>query len=204
MPGKKLRIAGVLLVLLICLFLFRYPIMRGMGSFLTATDPMQKVPVLFVLSGGPYDRGAEAAVLFLQGLADSVICTGESIPQDIWALGLNHTEGKISKIMMTDRGVPEGNIKLIEKGTSTQEESEIILAYCKQQGLTKIAIVSHKFHTRRIRRVFKDKFEEAGIEVLIHGAPATAYKEETWWASEHGLIALNNEYIKIVYYWVKY
>ncbi|CAN5321768.1 hypothetical protein BH09BAC1_BH09BAC1_21550 [soil metagenome] len=201
---KRIWIPVVVILLLVCLFLFRYPIMRGLGSFLIATDEPQQVPVAFVLSGGPFDRGTEGAKLFKQNLADTIICTGESIPQDVFALGMVYTEGAISKVVMTNQGVPEANIKLIEEGTSTLEESEIILAYCKATGLTKIGIVSTKFHTRRIRGVFKDKFKDAGIEVVIFGAPAAAYHEETWWENEHGLISLNNEYIKILYYWIKY
>lgn len=204
MPSKKIRVAGVLLVLLLCLFLFRYPIMRGAGNFLIATDAPQKVPAIFVLSGGSYDRGLEAIRLYKAGFADTIVCTGESVPQDVYALGLPYSEGYISKIMMLQDSVPANRVILVEKGTSTLEESDIILQYCQQHGLKKVGIVSHMFHTRRIRRVFMDKFEKAGIEVLIFGAPATAYSEATWWDNEYGLISLNNEYIKIVYYWLKY
>ncbi len=204
MPGRKVKIAGVIIVLLLCLFLFRYPIMRGMGNFLIATDEPQQVPVAFVLSGGPFDRGREAVRLYNMGMVETIICTGETVPQDIIALGLDHSEGDITKILMLNQGVPENKIVLIEEGTSTLEESDIILAYCKQNGLKKIGVISSMFHTRRIKGVFKNKFEEAGIEVLIFGAKADAYDEQAWWGSEYGLINLNNEYIKIVYYWLKY
>ena len=204
MPSKTVRIGGLIVVVLLCLVLFRYPIMRGFGNFLIAADEPQHVPVAFVLSGGPFDRGREAARLYHLGMIDTVICTGETVPQDIIALGLDHSEGDITKILMTNQGVPEDRIVLIEEGTSTLEESDIILAYCKQRGITKVGVISTQFHTRRVRRVFEDKFKKEGIEVLIFGAKADAYDEQAWWKSEYGLINLNNEYIKIGYYWLKY
>ena len=204
MPGKKIRVGGLLLVLLICLFGFRYPIMRGLGQFLIAIDEEQKVTHAFVLSGGAFDRAPKGASLFLNGFADTIVCTGKSIPHDLMAIGIDYSEGEITRRFVVENGVPEGNVKLIEEGTSTLEESEIIYDFCKKNGLTKIAIVSTKFHTRRVRRVFDKKFKDSGIEVLIFGADATSYDEEKWWEGEYGLINFNNEYIKIAYYWLKY
>lgn len=204
---RRIRILTAVSVLFICLllaFVFRYNLMRGVGHWLIYEDDLTHVNTAFVLSGGPFDRGLEASKVYGKGLMDTVVCTGESIPQDLFALGMHYTEGQISKVMMTNNGVPDTRIKLVEKGTSTQEESEIILDYARQNGLDTVMVISTKFHTRRIKRVFKQKFKDAGIVVLIHGAPASAYDEEQWWASEYGLIALNNEYIKILYYWLKY
>ncbi len=204
MPGKKIRVAGVLLVLLICLFVFRYPIMRGFGHFLISSDELQKVSHVFVLSGGAFDRAPKGASVYLEGYTDTVVCTGQSVPHDLMAIGLPYSEGEITRRFVVENGVPEDKVKLLEQGTSTLEESEVILAYCKQNGIKKIGIVSTQFHTRRIRRVFDKKFAGSGIEVFIFGANATAYSEETWWDNEYGLISLNNEYIKIVYYWLKH
>jgi uncharacterized SAM-binding protein YcdF (DUF218 family) len=120
------------------------------------------------------------------------------------AIGLPYSEGEITRRFVVENGVPEDKVKLLEQGTSTLEESEVILAYCKQNGIKKIGIVSTQFHTRRIRRVFDKRFAGSGIEVFIFGANATAYSEETWWDNEYGLISLNNEYIKILYYWLKH
>jgi hypothetical protein len=40
--------------------------------------------------------------------------------------------------------------------------------------------------------------------VLLHGAPASSFQESSWWTSEEGLIMLNNEYVKLAYYHIKY
>lgn len=205
MKDKRIRIGGVFFVaLIIGLVVFRVQVMKGLGNWLVADDELEQAEVMFILSGGPFDRGLEASKVYKAGYAPLVVCTGESVPQDVYALGYHHTEGDISRIMMTNNGVPDSVIVLINEGTSTQEESEIIFKYCQDNNIKKAIVLSTKFHTRRVKQVFKKRFKNSETEVIIHGAPASAYDEESWWQNEHGLIALNNEYIKILYYWVKY
>lgn len=202
---KKLLIKlGVVLAVLLLLFLLRYPIMRGFGNWLIVEDELQKVEALFVLSGGPLDRGNEAVNIYNKGHVQQIVCTGENIPHDFEAVGIKYLESEITRINISRQNVPVENIILIKKGTSTFEEAEEILAYCEQHQLKKVMVLSSRFHTRRINWVLRHQFDDAGIELVLRGAPSSAYNESRWWENEHGLIALNNEYIKIVYYWIKY
>ena len=52
-----------------------------------------------------------------------------------------------------------------------------------------------------MKRVFSQKFEESGIQLIFRGAPAKDYDENEWWKYEKGLLMVNNEYIKWWYYW---
>lgn len=202
---KKKWIALIaLLAIAIMLLLFRVPIMRAAGNFLIYEDDLKKVTYAFVLSGGPWDRGNEAVRIFEKGFADTLVCTGENIPHDFKALGLDMLESEITEKNMLNKGVPKSRILLLKKGTSTQEESEEILAFCKARNVKSIIVLSTDFHTRRIKQVFKNKFEKEGIEVIVWAAPSSKYDAQNWWQSEDGLIALNNEYIKQLYYLVKH
>lgn len=202
---KKKWIALIaLLAIAIMLLLFRVPIMRAAGNFLIYEDDLKKVTYAFVLSGGPWDRGNEAVRIFEKGFADTLVCTGENIPHDFKALGLDMLESEITEKNMLNKGVPKSQILLLKKGTSTREESEEILAFCKSRSVKSIIVLSTDFHTRRIKQVFKNKFEKEGIEVIVWAAPSSKYDAQNWWKSEDGLIALNNEYIKQLYYLVKH
>jgi hypothetical protein len=55
-----------------------------------------------------------------------------------------------------------------------------------------------------VNNVFRSLLEDAGIQVLIRGAPSSLYDESLWWESETGLIMVNNEYVKLGYYFLKY
>lgn len=179
--------------------------MQAASSFLIVEDELKPADAIFVLSGNAFDRGMEAARLFKQGYSFPIVCTGENVATDIKALGLYYTEGQITEIMLTSEGGIDSNyVILLEKGTSTMEESAAILEYCKANDMTRIIVVSTKFHTRRIHHVFREKFKDSGIEVIIRGASHNKYDEDLWWENEYGLIDLNNEYIKMVYYWLKY
>ena len=198
---------GLLLSLLLCATLtvvFRISLLQAVSSFLIYEDELQKAPVMFVLSGGPLDRGSEAVRLYNAGWASLVICTGENIPHNFAALGIDSIEGAITKIHMLSEGLPEEKIQLIRKGTSTFEEAEEILRYCKAMNIDKAIIVSSDFHTRRIHRVIKKQFKNTGVQVIIQGATNTAYDKDYWWSYENGLIDVNNEYIKLLYYWWKH
>jgi len=189
--------------LLLLAFLFRVPILQFIGNRLIYEDSMEKVPALFVLSGDPWDRGNEAVSLYKEGLTEKIICTGESVPRLFLIAGIQYPESELTRMHIIAQGVPPSNMEILSKGTSTKEESDFIIEYCRQHNIKKAGVVSTRFHTRRIKNTFKKKFKEAGIDLIIHGAPSSVYEEDYWWKNEEGLIFVNNEYIKIMYYWVK-
>ena len=190
-------------ILLLVLFLLRVPILRCIGNQLICEDKMEKVEAMFVLGGDPWDRGNEAVRLYKEGYAGKIICTGEIVPRLFLIAGIEYPESELTQMNIIAQGVPESNVELLCKGTSTKEESDYILDYCKEHHISNLAIISSKFHTRRIRHTFRKKFRDAGMQLIIHGAASSAYDEDFWWRSEEGLIFVNNEYIKLCYYWMK-
>jgi len=202
---KYLIITGTLLLTLLIVYVARRPIMRAVGNYLIEEDELSKCEALFVLSGNPNDRSLEAARLLKAGYVPYVICTGEVIPRLFEVIGDTTTdEADLSRIALLKAGVNDSNIVVLHIGTSTREESIAILEYCKKKGLKKIMLVSDKFHTNRIDYAFRKLYENAGIELVLRGCPSTAYSEDLWWAEESGLLMVNNEYIKLIYYHLKH
>lgn len=201
---KKTAITAIVCCgLLFLAFLFHVPLLRMIGNQLIDEDPIEKTPAVFVLSGDAWDRGNEAIKLYKQGFAEKIICTGENVPRLFLIAGIPLPESELTQLHLLASGIPAHDIELLCKGTSTKEEADYILEYCKQRDIKKLAIVSTKFHTRRIGNTFRKKFEDAGMQLIIRGAPSSGYDENEWWKSENGLIFVNNEYIKILYYWLK-
>lgn len=201
---RKFKLTLSLIILLAIFFLiFRTPLLQGVGNFLVYENPMEPVQAVFVLSGDAWDRGNEAAKLYKDGLTNHIICTGENVPRLFLIAKIEYLESELTKMHLLSLGIPEDKIILLKKGTSTREESDYILDYCLQNNLKKVAVLSTKFHTRRIKRTFVGKFKKNNIELIIRGAPSTGYDEDYWWHGENGLIFVNNEYIKIMYYWLK-
>jgi uncharacterized SAM-binding protein YcdF (DUF218 family) len=131
------------------------------------------------------------------------VCTGESVQRILLVVGDSTDEADLSRMSLLKFGVPSEKIESLHIGTSTREESDAILSYCKSKGFKKIMVVSDKFHTNRIDYAFRKIYEEAGVELILRGCPSTAYSEEMWWANEEGLIMVNNEYVKLMYYYIR-
>ncbi len=198
--GVSLISIGILFILWIA----RISILTGIGNYLIEENDPVPVQRIFVLGGGSFDRGFKAARLWHQGFAPQIICTGSYISGSIKSIGLTYTEAEITKMRIQSLDVDSNLVIAINMGTSTQEESNIILDYCLINDWNKVIIISDKFHTSRIRDVFYSKFHKAGIETIIVGAASSRYKESEWWREEAGLIMVNNEYLKHLYYWWNY
>lgn len=185
-------------------YLFRHEILLKLAQILIVEDSLKHANYTFVLSGSPYDRGSLAAQFFHQKATDTIVCTGKNIPHDFKAMGWEITESEIARNFIQLQKVPASNIIIIKEGTSTHEEANAILEFCEKRAIKKIIIVSTDFHTRRIQKVFKTKFAQKNIEIIIRAAPSSSYNSQAWWKSEYGLISLQNEYVKLGYYFLKY
>tara|TARA_B110000908_G_C10256949_1_gene456244 strand:+ start:282 stop:887 length:606 start_codon:yes stop_codon:yes gene_type:complete len=194
----------LLLIILGLIYFQRINILNAFGTFLVYENNIEFIETAFVLSGGAFDRGNKAAELINTKKVSKVICTGANKPPDFKALNIDLLESELTRKNIISQVQDSSLVSLIKEGTSTLEESEIILAYCLKNNLKECVIISSKFHTRRIKKVFLKHFKKQGIDVFIIGAPSSSFDESSWWTSENGLINLNNEYIKLLYYFVKY
>jgi uncharacterized SAM-binding protein YcdF (DUF218 family) len=201
---RKLFFLIAFFILLIVLFLFRTFLLQLAGNFLIKEDNLQHADAIFVLSGDPYDRGRQAQVLFDDGYAPLIVVTGENISHNLKALGVYYAESDLTKHFLVNNGIDSTDVIILREGTSTIQEANVILDYAKANSLDKVIVVSSQFHTRRIHNFFHPMFKKENIELIVQGAPSSLYKEQEWWKAEDGLIMVNNEYVKLVYYRLKY
>lgn len=201
---SKFRVLLLVLLALGLLWIFRIQILKGVGNYLDASEQAVAAQRIFVLGGGNYDRGFKAARLWHQGYAPKIICTGSNVSGTVKSLGFSYSEAELTKMRILSLDVDSSLVSALSMGTSTMDESDLILDYCLLNEWDQIIIVSDVFHTKRIRNVFKRKFKNAGINTVIVGAPSSRYNESEWWKEEAGLIMVNNEYVKHLYYWWYY
>lgn len=201
---RLFKFFGIVFLVFLLIFAFRNFILGSFGSFLVKTHEFEYVEFAFVLSGQAFERGNKAAQLYNEGKIGQIICTGANQPPDLAVYESNLLESDLT-VMQILKEVKDTTliISAYKVGTSTKEEADAILEYCLQNKIDSVLIISSQFHTRRIYKTFYKKFQKEGIEVLIAGANSNLYDEKLWWKSEYGLIALNNEYIKLMYYFMK-
>lgn len=206
----------ILFFLLITFAIFHQAILSSAGNYLMAETPIEKADAIFVLGGNILDRPTLAAKLYHEGWSDKIVPLGAnfSFEQEV-LIGCNpdcetddckpcKPDALLMQEVLEDKlNIPFEAIIPLPEGTSTKEESDAILTFSKTNHYKKVIIVSDLFHLRRISNVFIDKFAEEGIQVILQGAKNSHYDEQKWWKYEQGLIMVNNEYIKLLYYFLK-
>lgn len=179
-------------------------VFRSLGGLLITEDAPVRVDAAYVLGGGPVERGERGAQLLRSGLCGTLVTTGVNIHRVLEAEGVLFTEAELTKRAACRAGADSLRVRLLEEGTSTWEEAAAVLRDAQAHGHDSIAIVSTEFHMRRVRRVFRKRFAGSGITVLTVAAYSPMYDHLAWWESEEGLMMVNNEYVKTIYYWFRY
>lgn len=197
---KATRKLLIFAVFLLIVFLFRNQILSTMGNYLIKESALVKADAIVVLGGGSYERGLHASELYHDGYAELLICTGGNTPYSLQAIGKPMLEAQVSKSVLLNQSVSQEEIICLEGATSTFEEAQEIKQFAGSMALERIIIVSSKHHTRRVSKVFEKAFQDEGIQLIYSGAPSLSYEESQWWESEEGMIMVNNEYMKLLYY----
>ncbi|MCW3125339.1 MAG: hypothetical protein JWO03_997 [Bacteroidetes bacterium] len=182
---------------------FKTPILRSFSNFLMKQDDPEKADLMVVLSGNAFDRGNEGARLYKEGYAKHIICPGGNLERAFLIMGDTVYESELLRKNILRNGVPDSMVTVLRYGTSTIEEADTLIGYCREHKITKVLVVTNLFHTRRAGKVYKKRFAKEGIQVIMRGAHDSQFDENLWWQSEYGLIGLNNEYMKTLYYLIK-
>ncbi|HEY0979052.1 MAG TPA: ElyC/SanA/YdcF family protein [Flavobacteriales bacterium] len=197
-------VLAVLLLVVLLVRLFREPLLRAIGDHLITDEAPVHVDAVYVLGGGAFDRGREAVRMYQLGICDRFVFTGADPVSDLSIYGLDVKGCELARQVALRNGMPETSATVLPKGTSTVEEADALLQLAEAEGVDTVMILTDRLHLRRVRRVFRERFRKAGITVVLHGTRSSFYDEERWWESEKGLLMVNNEYVKLLYYMLKY
>jgi len=199
--------AGAVLLLLAFLTLvFRAQILTGIANLLVVNDPLLPSDIIFLLNGDYETRPFCAAELYQQGLAPLVvIAKTEDLPAV--QLGLVPNDTDIAVGVMKRLGVPPEKIIVltVEGGvTSTLAEAIALHQYVAANEVHSLILVTSAFHTRRAKWILERELAGLPVRLEVAAVPYSYFDASNWWQYETGLITLNEEYIKLIYYLVKY
>jgi len=108
---------------------------------------------------------------------------------------------------ITEAGVPGDKVDLLmQPVSSTHEEAELVKQYAVDHALKSVLIVTSAYHSRRALWTFSRVFRDTGIQVgLIRVDPGDqSPRPATWWLTRRGWRFVPTEYVKLLYYVVKY
>lgn len=185
-------------------FLFALPVLLvTLGNFLVASDPIEPVTALIMLSGGTDSRMAEVIRLYQQGIAQKVILTETG--HVLWEIeGMEFTYSTDVRTQLINAGIPAGEI-LITKGVadSTKDEALAVRALMEYYGIESGIVITDPYHTRRTRIIFWDMFSYSGIHLGVHPVSDSWYKPSTWFLSARGWKYTWLEYLKLFGYYIR-
>ncbi|MGB0036979.1 MAG: YdcF family protein [Candidatus Acidiferrales bacterium] len=179
-----------LAVVLVLLYLVRYPILRLAGNFWVVDEAPKASDAIIILGDDNYyaDRAARAADLFKSSMAPRIVASGPflrpyaSIPELI-----QHD--------LADRGVAASAIvRFPHRADNTLEEARALSQLISSHGWKRVLVVTSNFHTRRARYILERAFP-AGTELRIISARDTDYDPDNWWRTRRGQKLFFHEFV---------
>ncbi len=125
------------------------------------------------------------------------------VSQNIFSHGL--VEGGLNFIVAVEpyvKGVNQGAALIAPEAQSTYDEALNLRRLAQQRGWRSLIVVTDPVHTRRAVRTFSTLLP--GVRVHVSAAPDPRFEPGRWWRSEHGLVAVFNELLKLGFYGVEF
>jgi uncharacterized SAM-binding protein YcdF (DUF218 family) len=165
---------------------------------------------LVVLSGSNtyLERTNWAARLYSEGRAPFIILTNDNVSGG-WSVAeqRNPLFAELAAEELRRKGVPAEKIEtILETASGTYEEALRLREYSVAHGLRSILVVTSAYHSRRALWTLRRVFEGSGIVIGLD-TPGTGIQTPapaTWWWHPSGWRIVPGEYVKMIYYWMKY
>ena len=170
-----------------------------------STDPTPGADYIALLMGNSATRPFHGANVYKKNPGSFVIIS-QTPHSRLTRSGYIDDEATLYRKILVDQGVPDSKIITLEKTiTSTMEEATGILEFVyknKPHG-AKLKIVTDWYHSSRARWIF-NKLDEHGLNIESNYANSFPEKVNHWWQYEGSFISIYTEYLKWVYYVIKY
>jgi uncharacterized SAM-binding protein YcdF (DUF218 family) len=202
MIGKKWIISCISIIglLFLSIFMFSEQIFTAIGNYLIIKDDLKPADVIHVIAGDDY-RTFYAIDLYKQGYGNYIFFTGG------WCRTHGWDHGTHARELALGQGVPDNAIVFDDESVkSTYDEALRLKAWMDNGKITvrSVIVVSDPFHMRRARWTYRNIFGNT-INLIMSPVPfeQTPFKQQ-WWTDNSSINYIKEEYIKLVYYLLRY
>lgn len=166
---------------------------------LIAGEEPRSADAILVLGGGGDERLAQGLRLYEEGLAPVLVTSGEApyLPD------FDTSFAELGADYLARRGVRREVILTLPATTSTYDEALQSLALARERGWKTVLVVTSDYHTGRAGLIFRRIYRGSGVQVCMVAASSDWFTPETWWQRERPVLAVAEEYEKLVYYLLK-
>jgi uncharacterized SAM-binding protein YcdF (DUF218 family) len=193
------------------LFLVVWPLFAWLAArSLIVAAPVPQADVIMLLSGSSTlrERARQAAQIYLQGRAQKIIVTNDG-HQGSWSNveQRNPFYFEITRAELIRQGVPNDKIEVLPQIVlSTHDEAVLLRNHVERNGIRTILLVTSAYHSRRALWTFKRVFENGGVGIGLEPAN-TGWQTPSpwkWWLHIKGWQMVPTEYLKLIYYRVRF
>ena len=188
--------------IVILLYVFRWPILIGLGKTLVVKDPLSNADIIYLLTGDETSRPFHAVELYRENYANTIVVSQHEVnPAEELGIYPNPTEAAVKVLLQ--KGVNKSDIVVIDFNngvTSTTDEAIALRRYVNKTKIKNVIIVTSAFHSYRARYIFKKVLKEIPVNIIMSPASHLKFDVTNWWKFEEGLIYFNNEYLKFIHY----
>lgn len=177
---------------------------------LIVTVDLPTADAIVILSGSStyVERTQKAAELYKEGRAPLVVLTDDNT-RGGWSSAEQRNPYFVERAHaeLIKQGVPPDKIRVAPGvAASTYSEVSIIRDYAMAHGLRSVLVVTSAYHSRRAFRSLQQSFAGTGTSVgIIPTLPGGQTPGPVlWWLHLDGWRSVAVEYVKLLYYRVRY
>src|SRR5438876_6341261 len=196
------RFLFVLVLCVLALVVGDLLVARAVGPRLVVVDPLVKSDAILVLDGTSPHRELEATMLFRAGWAPRIIVSharGDLAEEARREFDLPPEHDGVLRVLR-HAGVPQTAIVQLDRIVdNTLQELEAAFDYARGQGFRRIIIVSSPYHTRRVRFIWRTRFERE-LPAVIRATRYELVEPTRWWRSRRSIEDVTHEIAAIAHF----
>ena len=195
------RLLTATLVALVLVAVFHRPLLRGVARAWVVEHAAGPADAIVVSAGAPPELFQQALAWWREGRAPRLVLTrSETKPTDRAGITLPMVE--LRRRELETAGVPESAREFIGSEIRLlSQELSAVRAWAGTNNVKRLLLPAEPFATRRVNWLAKRVLGPAGIEVTVVPVNTLHYTVSEWWRTKEGLLAMENEWALMAYYW---
>ena len=176
------------------------------GTLLNVGQPLHSAAgdFVFILPGNEDIRPQVAADLYWSGRVTKLIISVVPLLPDSVA-DLTNGAREIDLRVLQSRRIPtEDLIVLSATGETTFADMQVLLPVLEEHPSSTVLVLTNEYHTRRARWCARQVLGQASLRTVIVSAPNPGFTLEKWWRTPRGRGLVLWEWVKLVYYQLRY
>lgn len=180
---------------------FHRPLLRGVARLWQVDQTAGPADAIVVSTGASPEQFQQALSWWREGRAPRLVLTrSETKPTDRAGITVSMVEQR--RHQLDAAGVPEvARVFIGEELRLLSQEVPVVRAWAGSNGVKRILMPTDPFATRRVNWLARRVLSPAGIETTVVSVATPHYSVSEWWRSKEGLLAMENEWALMAYYW---